>query len=202
MRKTGHSVRLVDLCFEEDLRGATRTAVNDFKPDVIGISLRNVDNTLCQAPVFFLPMVKTVVDECRELSEAPIVLGGSGFTLLPEPILRYCDVELGIVGEGEIAFCQLLKALEEDRAIEAVPGIAIFRNGDYLRNQPLRPPVLDELPAPAWDLFDPRYYSFHAPSSVRNMETKRGCAFHCSYCTYPVIQGRTVRVRSPSSVVK
>ncbi len=197
-RESGHRVKLLDLCFHEDMHQAVRGALGDFQPDVIGISIRNIDNTLHLAPVFFIPMVKEVVEECRGYSDAPVILGGSGFTLLPEPVMRFCNVQLGIVGEGEIAFCRLLRALETGEDAAGIPGIALLREGDFYLAPPQRISMLDDLPTPAWELIDPGYYSSRDPAPVGNIETKRGCPFHCAYCTYPSIQGRQVRLRSPA----
>ena len=33
-----------------------------------------------------------------------------------------------------------------------------------------------------------------------NVQTKRGCSFHCVYCTYPRVEGRRVRLRGPEAV--
>jgi radical SAM superfamily enzyme YgiQ (UPF0313 family) len=34
-----------------------------------------------------------------------------------------------------------------------------------------------------------------------NVQTKRGCSYKCIYCTYPLVEGRRIRMRSPESVV-
>jgi radical SAM superfamily enzyme YgiQ (UPF0313 family) len=204
IRKAGHTVCLVDLCFAADMRIPLQKALSDYDPEVIGISLRNIDNTLYLAPVFYLPQVKAVVAECRKHSSAAIIPGGPGFSSMPEAVLRYCDVPLGVTGEGEMAFCQLLHALEEKRAVDTIPGTAMLRGGQYFQNppQPIPSPELNGLPAPAWDLLDPGYFSHHDPPVVGNIESKRGCAFHCTYCSYPMVQGRALRLRSPGRVAR
>ena len=58
---------------------------------------------------------------------------------------------------------------------------------------------LDLLPPPARELVDPRYYE---RAGTDNIQTKRGCAFHCTYCDYPDLEGRRVRVRNPVSIAE
>ena len=35
-----------------------------------------------------------------------------------------------------------------------------------------------------------------------NIQLKRGCAFNCSYCTYPAIEGHAYRKRSPEKIIE
>src|SRR5262249_17523062 len=72
----------------------------------------------------------------------------------------------------------------------------------HLTRQPRQAPgreALDELDAPARDLIDPRYFEV---DGTDNFQTKRGCAFHCTYCDYPDLEGRKVRLRSPEAIAE
>ena len=84
----GHEVAVVDLCFRPDVEAAVAEGVNALYPDVIGVSLRNVDNCAFPDTVSYLPHYRRVVDACRAASEAPIVLGGAAFTTMPAHYLR------------------------------------------------------------------------------------------------------------------
>ena len=57
---------------------------------------------------------------------------------------------------------------------------------------------LANLPKLDRKLLDPRYYERYGIESV---QTKRGCPLRCDYCTYPIIEGRVGRLRTPSAVV-
>src|SRR5207253_8618210 len=35
---------------------------------------------------------------------------------------------------------------------------------------------------------------------MANLQTKRGCHYKCTYCAYPVIEGRGMRLRGPASI--
>src|SRR5213595_3682804 len=121
----GHEVQVLDLCFSEDPPAAVRAAVAAHRPEAIGISLRNVDNCAYPDTVSYLPHYRAVVQACRTASEAPIVLGGSAFTTMPAHYLATLGVPFGVVGEGEVAFVELLACLDRRREPRGLPGIAM-----------------------------------------------------------------------------
>ena len=74
-RAAGHEVTLLDLMTREDVAGAITSAVEETAPEVIGISIRNIDDQCMDAPRFLLGQAKEAVSVCREISDAPVVLG-------------------------------------------------------------------------------------------------------------------------------
>jgi hypothetical protein len=80
-QKAGHDVKMVDLMTEKDTPSVLRGAIEGFHPDLIGISVRNIDDQNMGNPRFLLDPVKEIVTGCRSLSEAPIVLGGAGYSI-------------------------------------------------------------------------------------------------------------------------
>ncbi len=88
LKSAGHEVHCLDLCFAESVDAALGKSVLDFSPDVIALSLRNIDNVSYPESVSYLPFYKRVVEYCRQISASPIFLGGSGFTLMPGAILH------------------------------------------------------------------------------------------------------------------
>ena len=103
-RRAGHEVLLVNLMFEGDTESAIRDSIAAFRPGVIGISVRNIDDQNMACPRFLLPPVREVVAICRTLCRAPIILGGPGYSIFPDSALRYLGADMGIRGEGETAF--------------------------------------------------------------------------------------------------
>ncbi|MGH7893048.1 MAG: cobalamin-dependent protein, partial [Candidatus Binatia bacterium] len=104
----GHDVEVLDLCFARDIEREVRAAVAAHQPQVIGLSLRNVDNCAYPDTVSYLPHYARVVTACRLNSDASIVLGGSAFTTMPAHYLPSLGVRYGVVGEGELAFPALV----------------------------------------------------------------------------------------------
>ena len=63
--KQGHSVKLLNLMMQTDTQKAVFGTIADFGPDLIGISVRNIDDQNMGNPRFLLETVKEVVTNCR-----------------------------------------------------------------------------------------------------------------------------------------
>ena len=195
-RKAGHEVVLLDLMFESDPHAATRKLVSDFCPDIIGVSVRNIDNQDRANTKFLLPGVKTVIANCRAVSRAPLVVGGAGYSIFPRAALRYLGADLGIQGEGEVVFPALIERIAANKAFADLPGV-FLPGGTAV---PMSPATgLDEFPLPEPDLWI---------SPAANKETlwvpvqsRRGCPMQCSYCSTHLIEGWSRRARSPRQIV-
>ncbi len=199
-RRAGHDVEAVDLCFTADVGAELRLAVERQRPDVIGISLRNLDSSAYPQNTSYIDDYAALVATLRSLTDAPIVLGGAGFTVMPTTVLSHLHAEVGVVGEGERLFPWVLERLDRGEPLvsdEAVVCESV--NGSVCVHGRTRASDLDQLGVPARDLFDaPRYYE---RGGTLNVQSKRGCAFECIFCSYPLIEGRKVRARSGVSVV-
>lgn len=197
LKSAEHEVRCLDLCFEENMEEALEKAISGFSPQAIGLSLRNIDNVAYPESVSYLPFFKKVIHRCRLFSPAPVFLGGSGFTLLPGPILNFLEADGGFAGEGEEAFPRILNGLPGSLS-SSVTGF-ISRGGKDFAG-PACIQDLDALPLPDWNGLDLKNY--FAKGGMGNLQTKRGCPFSCIYCTYPLIEGKAVRLRSPQKVAE
>jgi len=195
----GHEVRLLDLCFVRDRARALASTVSSFRPEVVGLSIRNLENVNLLRPISYVGDAKTVVEEVRALTDAPIVLGGSGASLCPGELLRALRADYLVAGDGEETFVALLAELAEGRTPHGLPGVGLLEQGT-LRFVP-----------PAFSLA-----SFGSPQLARwvdlgryqrmgssyTVQTKRGCCQHCVYCTYnQALEGRAMRLRPPADVV-
>src|SRR5262245_39301589 len=143
----GHDVSVLDLCFSTGIESEVAAAVAAHRPDVIGVSLRNVDNCAHPDTVSYLPHYRRVVAACRVVSGAPLVLGGSAFTTMPAFYLPALEVPYGVVGEGEVAFPALLERLAAGAPVGDVGGIATRHGGGVSIAPPLWLPLLDTVRA-------------------------------------------------------
>ncbi|MCU0684081.1 MAG: cobalamin-dependent protein [Polyangiaceae bacterium] len=109
--REAHEVRVVDLCFESDPTGALARAAAAFEPDVVGIGLRNLHTNAYDGTEALLDEYGALVRALRGATRAPLVLGGSGFSLRPEGLLERFGAEHGVVGEGERSMRALVDAL-------------------------------------------------------------------------------------------
>lgn len=196
--RAGHEVKLVDLMDQTDTLPAIRAAVEGFRPDIIGISVRNIDDQAMENTRFLLDQAKGVVADCRAVSDARIVLGGAGFSLLPEAVLAYLGVEMGIQGEGEKAFTTLLDHLERGADLSRVPGL--YLPGQGLQGERAFTKDLDEFPLPDDHLLGAA--DAGNADMMISVQTRRGCPMDCSYCSTATIEGRRLRKRSPEAVVE
>lgn len=193
LRKHGIDHRLLDLCFAEDFQAAIADAIGFYRPDLIGLSLRNLDNVSYPNYTSYLPFYRHLMEIIRQETSARIVLGGSAFSLMPEAILSDLRADFGVAGEGERALIHLIRRIESaDRnGGPAPPRIVRDRDVGLIDN-------LDVLPFPDRSGLDSQAYLKYG--GMGNIQTKRGCPFHCIYCTYPLIEGDKVRLRSPKKI--
>ena len=201
--KAGHEIDVADLCFGRRPLDELRAQVARFEPNVIGLSLRNVDNAAYPLTVDYLALHREVVDVLHAASNATVVLGGSGFSILPDAYMHELDGDWGIAGEGERTFVALLRALEHDIDPSTIAGVvspaAKVKTSSRLPIQPQRPQNWGEELRPLRDPFD--YARYIRRGGTGNIQTKRGCVFKCSYCTYPLLEGNRFRARDAADVV-
>jgi radical SAM superfamily enzyme YgiQ (UPF0313 family) len=197
--EAGHDVRVLDLCFKRKIRKELENAIIGFSPQIIGISLRNLDNANMLRSVSYLPSALKIVRVIRELTAAPLVLGGSGASLDPQGVLEFLQGDYIIVSDGERSFVELLQALSRDESPANIPGVGMRHQGKFHLTQPqltcfpLGNPRLGK-----WIGFTP----YEKMGSSYTVQTKRGCRSRCIYCTYnQVLEGNRLRLRPPVQVV-
>ena len=169
-------------------------AAREFKPEVIGLSIRNLDSCDYQSPHSYLPEIREIVAACRKACpdrsgcslrrhDAAIVLGGPAVSQAPEAVARCVGADAAVSGEGEKAFPELLPTVRSSKldvrcstfgSLSAIPDPQLSKWLDLRR-----------------------YAAYQAAMPV---QTKRGCAFNCSYCVYPLLEGSEWRLFEPARV--
>jgi lipid biosynthesis B12-binding/radical SAM protein len=185
----GHRVRQYDYLAEGVSDCGLKQALSEFVPDFVGISLRNIDNVDSFSDIqgWYLEEIRVLIEIVRQKTAAPVILGGSGFSILPEEILDYLAADYGVVGEGERTICDLIEKLEEGRSVSR-----ISKNHGHLLNG-------KDMVSPRWEKDLINFYIER--SGMVNLQTKRGCPFHCHYCSYPILEGSRLRIKEPEMVV-
>ena len=196
-RNAGNEVALLNLMFEGDPMLGIRNSLEDFRPNLIGISARNIDDQNLPRPQFLLAPVKEIIASCRSMSGAPIILGGAGYSIFPESALRYLGADMGIQGEGEVVFPVVVDRIGKGAQASDIPGICLpgqpAEGRSFEKN-------LDDLPLPEPSLWIP-------PGADNRklwvpVQSRRGCPLDCTFCSSSAIEGRSVRRRSPDRIVK
>jgi len=187
-----HEVKLADM---NNLRDDEHLGeiIGGFSPDILGISLRNIDNTDAVDPTGFTETYRKLIQKIRAYTNALIVLGGSGFTIFPKEILDNLNADYGIIGEGE-RLALLLDAIENNKDVAIIPGV-------------VTPNIHKSIPAPWKKNFSQHFHKNHSRfefylknGGMLNLQTKRGCKYNCIYCIYPYIEGRKQRLLDPTDV--
>ena len=170
------------------------TILKETPPDYIGISIRNIDGANSLDKTSFIPGYSEIMKAVRRNSKAPVIMGGAGFSIFPAILFDLLKPDYGIAGEGEESLRQLLTALESEGDISGIEGLISNEKGilnphkNYLNSLNLS--------------FDENLSDFYwEKSGMLNIQTKRGCCYHCIYCSYPIIDGRKVRTLDTDLIV-
>jgi len=185
------TVRILDLNVAPAPQQALAGVLESYRPTHVGVS------GVTPLYPYMLETLRTV----KRFDPATITIAGGPFvSARPEEVVTAAEVDVAVIGEGEETFAELL-----ERPLAEVRGICHRVDGKPLRTDP-RPVIedLDDLPMPAWDLFDLGHY--HAPVAVERhppgalCETTRGCPHNCVWCS-KIPFGSKFRVKSPQRVV-
>ena len=185
--KDGHNVKQYDyLQSGKDLESLS-SLVTEFKPDLIGLSIRNIDNVNILNEQNYLVAVQDIIKKIRPIYNGKVLLGGSGFSLSPKPILEMTGADYGIVGEGEKEVCKFAANLQKG----ILPQDNIIY-ADIAKDSSILSGYYTE------DIM--KFYLKHG--NMAPVQTKRGCLNHCIYCTYPFLEGKKIRNRPVDEVIK
>jgi len=197
-KAAGHEVEVLDLLASQEPLAQVQAAIEKIRPNVIGIAVRNIDDQSMENTRFLLQEVKDVIVACRSHSRAPVILGGAGYSIFPESVLSFLGADAGIQGEGEAAFPELLDKLQKGASLADIPGI--YLPGRGLQGERLFTKNLDSIPFPdehLWTLPPSAGGDILIP-----LQTRRGCALGCNYCSTATIEGTALRKRSVERVVE
>ncbi len=196
-KRAGHEVELLNLMAAQGSGSALREALNRFSPELIGISVRNIDDQSMTETRFLLDSAKDVVNECRNFTSVPIVLGGAGYSIFPRSVLAYLNADMGIRGEGESSFVDLLKRIRSRHDFSKIPGLVLREAGNSEKMQPIRNLDAYEIPPPHLLGCSGNSEEIWVP-----FQTRRGCPMECSYCSTAAIEGKIIRKRTPKLAVE
>ncbi|MBC8487910.1 MAG: radical SAM protein [Bacteroidetes bacterium] len=172
-------------------------SLKKFKPDYIGISLRNIDDVNIYNKESFIINYKNIINEIKKNTKSKIIIGGSGFSIFPETLFEYLKPDFGIYGEGEESFYKLIYSLDNNLDYRNIEGLVYLENNNIILTKRTKyfknPDFCFEK-----NLID--YYWKH--SGMLNIQSKRGCPYECVYCTYPLIEGSKVRLLNTDKIIE
>ncbi len=180
LEKEGIDVQIVDATALSNPWKDLASSIAVSKADVIGVT--------CSATCLSGEAIQTIQLSKKLSPNSILVAGGSHFTLMAETILQELkELDYIILGEGEIAFSQLLQNLSRVGNGREVKGLAYSNHGKVILNEKQPPiPNLSSLPLPAYHLIDMEseaYYWHGMGRRAFGLSTSRGCGDRCAYCS-------------------
>lgn len=198
LKKAGYSIKIIDQrvssAWAEDVRQALKSG-----PLCVGIS------SMTGSQIKFALEAARLVRQEAKRADMPIVWGGPHPSILPGETLENEFADIVVIGEGDISFFELVRALEEKVSLGKIKGIAYKENGKIFTNPPRELLDIETLHPTPWDLVDVEKYihpDFYLKKTNRTLDigqTSRGCPYQCGFCCSATIRKRLWR---PMSVRK
>jgi len=159
--------------------------------------------------------IKKISKMIRSSNEAAIIIcGNTVASSIPDIILKKTEVNIAVIGEGDITIVKLVESISNNESIDKVQGIAYLDNNEVVMTEKREVVIdIDTLPSIDWSVFDVEYYINKMRDSIARpypipqnqirpfvINTARGCPFRCSFCYHAFINNK-YRFRSPESVI-
>ncbi|MFX1455885.1 MAG: B12-binding domain-containing radical SAM protein [Promethearchaeota archaeon] len=172
LEKHNHNVEILDLCFSDSPEKELNKILLRRSYDLVGFTIRNIDSINYFKSEFFLPSIRPLI-QCVKKLNIPIVLGGSGFSAMPNEILNYLEADYGIIGPGEIIFPFFLELLQSQKLKHQ-----IYNGWQY--------GIDDELTHFRGKKIN--YSKYLSGEEIVGFETHKGCSGRCPFCIFASTQ--------------
>lgn len=189
----------LDMNIEKDPWKALKRELEQFRPDVVLLSFRNID-PLAGIQASYLPSLETAAKMIRiMLPCCRIIAGGPAFSLFGKRLMQMIrEIDFGVAGDGEKILPHLLELLID---VNKLPGLLFRVDETVVENKRSAGMSLSGLPKPDVEYFSPAsYIGENKYVAAIGIEGKRGCDLKCAYCVYPAIGGFKTRLRPPKEI--
>jgi anaerobic magnesium-protoporphyrin IX monomethyl ester cyclase len=198
LEKAGFKVQMLDNYLMKKSLEEIKQLITQVNPQIVGITCGSATYPRC---IETSKIIKQVKPDCK------IVVGGWHASYMPDSLLANPEIDYVVMGEGERAITELAYAIinGNEKAAANIPGVAVKRNGENIKNPPKFIENMDEIPYPArhllpLDLYDRTIEYLDAkPADV--MSISRGCVFNCGFCETRKLWGNICRGFSPKRVI-
>lgn len=194
--KSGHKVDIMDLSFRDYNPDIVLNRVKESSYDIIGFT--------GTTPLF--PQVIQLSNGIKKISQNIFTFGGGPHcSALPVRSIEEANLDAVCVGEGDFVLAQIADGV----SLKDIPGL-VYRENGSIRKNPQRDWLkdLDNLPMPAWNLFNINEYIPYTSRLLAKrppvcfFETTRGCVFQCNYCASKITKGNMLRKKSVERVIE
>jgi len=174
--------------------------IRDFQPDIVGV---NCSFTMFEQDSF------EIIDLVKKINNKIIVVvGGSHASSNTNHVMRNKNIDLAVVGEGELTMLEIAQKFRDKKRLDNINGTALIKSGKLIINKPRE--LIQNLDTlePSWHLLDFKKY-FEHPDNYQvtmrspsvNIVTSRGCPGNCKFCSVHTVWGRKWRAMSPEKVL-
>jgi radical SAM superfamily enzyme YgiQ (UPF0313 family) len=166
LEKHNHNVNILDLCFASSPIKELENILKKETYDIVGVSIRNIDTCHYFNNEFYLQEFKILIDFIKK-QEIPVILGGAGFSAMPNEILEYLEADFGIIGPGDIMFPKFLDLWNKNKTTtkvldgwkEGIDDTLVHKRGDKVN-----------------------YQQYISNEGIVGFTTHMGCMNQCPYC--------------------
>ena len=234
-RRRGLKIKTLDLLklSEDQILPTLGDYIRRLHPRMIGFTIRQLDSIIAGQYVseahdgdsaslpsslnlFPLETTRDAIVKVRSMTDAPVVVGGAGFSTSPRDISRYLEVDFGIRGEPDGLFDNF-DAVLKGQDLASIPNLIHFSDGQYVESQHCFFEPFDGMEYSSEIIEDMEefygtdvLFSLGSPLSLPlpstrpsiPVEISRGCPFHCCYCAEPMTNGTAVRYRNLDAITE
>ena len=165
LENRGHTSAIVDLTFSKDIFRDIDEAIGSFIPDVMGITVRNIDTVLYHTNEFFLDEIKDIVMYVKSKHGLKVIIGGSGLSINPEATREYLNADFAITGPSENMIHEVLAEIQHSKCKKNIYK-GKFKPDNFSSRRP--------------DYID--YKKYFDEGGIAGFETHKGCSSSCVYC--------------------
>jgi len=199
LERAKYEVKIIDSHVNNFDDEQTINKVLGEKPDVVGVTANSHNRFRA------ISVCKGI--KRKSNNQIFVSVGGCHFSPTAVSLLETVpEIDAVIIGEGEKTFVDLLNNYFQNRSLDNVSGIVFRKNGKIIKT-PHRPFIrnLDELPRPAWHLFELEKYDAKLEGEDETKSigimSSRGCPNACSFCVNSIFWKRIFRRHSPRRFV-
>lgn len=188
----GIPTQFLDLCFEVDCLSIVKNELLVWKPEIVVLSIRNIDNETATNPKFYLQDIKALVDICRSYGEIQIVAGGAAAAVNGRGLFEYLKVDFVVSSKDLFYTKELVRNLWKGTSVENISHVISSHQVSYTKELLHEPILLD------WSyilsMCKNEYLTWNAngPAPV-GIQTKTGCVFGCIHCQISDVEGRIIK---------
>ncbi len=194
-----NDISLIDLTFSRSVKKDVEKTIRQKNPAMVGVTANSHDRF--QA----FNLIKLI----KKINPNTItVLGGPHATLCPEETIHNMpELDVLVVGDGEVAIVELAEAVQEEQGFSRIKGI-YYRDRERKVIKNFNRPIemgLDKYPFPDWGAINIKDYDLFLPTRGKpkaiTLISSRGCPFRCNFCAAKGIGGGVIRFRSVENIV-